>query len=222
LTHYGTVKKLEHLWKGLSHDKKLISPIRPEPYGDRFIRFIEGVTKNPEEAAREAQAAPPRTDSKPLSTRGRNTASLDSTRRRSISQHMHKTNTNNPTIQRNENEAMRSERHLDAGDDLEPRQITTVRSPSAERSGGMQGQILPVVEEMGEASSTGGRSARSRERDERPLTPAKDDSPSNRPLTPPKDYSPGNGNGRPQKTLSRSSLDKDLPPIPGSNHLRVN
>lgn len=143
---------------------------------------------------------------------------------------MHRTNTNNATIQRNENEAMKSERNGEADDEVESRQLTTVRSPSAERSGGLQGQILPVVEELGEASSTGGRSARSREADDRPLTPAKDgDLPGDRPVTPMKD-SPSNGNGhlRLRKTLSRQSLDKDLPPLPGSgsagvkdSHLRV-
>lgn len=120
---------------------------------------------------------------------------------------MHKTTTNNPTLQRNENEAIKSEKR-GGGDEAEPRMISTLRSPSAERTGGMQGQTLPVVEEMGEASSTGGRSGRSRER---PLTPAKDDE---RPLTPAKDYSP-NGNGKAIKgQVSRNSLDKELPPLP--------
>lgn len=121
---------------------------------------------------------------------------------------MHKTSTNNATLQRNENEALKSERRGENEEAAEPRVISTVRSPSAERTGGMQGQTLPVVEELGEASSTGGRSGRSRER---PLTPAKDDE---RPLTPAKDYSP-TGNGKTVKgRLSRSSLDKDLPPLP--------
>ena len=101
-----------------------------------------------------------------------------------------------------------------------------------ERSGGMQGQTLPVVEELGEASSTGGRSGRSRERSRerdstnekeyRPLTPSKDGMmPDGRPVTPAKDYSP-NGNrlsvtppsGGVRKAVSRSSLDKQLPPLP--------
>lgn len=213
LTHYGTVKKLEHFWKGLSHDKKLISPIRPEPYGDRFIRFIEGVTKSPEEAQRE-ETHPPRTDSNILSAHRRNTTSLDSSRGRFGNQHMHRTNTNNTTIQRNENDAVRSESDGDGTDEVESRRITTLRTPSADRSGGIQGQTLPVVEELGEASSTGGRSGTSRERDERPLTPAKDTLPDGRPLTPAKDYSPSIG--PPKKALSRSSLDKDLPPLPGT------
>jgi 1-phosphatidylinositol-4-phosphate 5-kinase len=121
---------------------------------------------------------------------------------------MHKTSANNPTLQRNENEALKSERRGEGDEEAEPRIISTVRSPSAERTGGLQGQTLPVVEELGEASSTGGRSGRSRER---PLTPAKDDE---RPLTPAKDYSP-TGNGRTIKgRVSRNSLDKELPPLP--------
>ena len=196
--------------EGLSNDKKLISPIRPEPYGDRFIRFIESVTKSPEEAAREAEAVP--TNSNTLSTY--DGSGLDTSRRRSGSQSMHLTNTNNTTLQRNEREALKSERRGDGEEPAEPRVLTTARSPSADRSGGMQGQILPVVEELGEASSTGGRSGRSGrsvEVDQRPRTPAKD---YERPLTPAKDLSPNiNGNGL-RKTISRNSLEKDLPPLP--------
>jgi 1-phosphatidylinositol-4-phosphate 5-kinase len=122
-------------------------------------------------------------------------------------------------VQRNENEAIKGEKKgEDESHRPDPRMITTARSPSADRSGGLQGQTLPVVEEMGEASSTGGRSGRSwRSRpdesdDARPLTPAKDTN-DGRPLTPAKDYSP-NGNGSVRRPLSRSSLDKELPPLP--------
>ncbi|KAF8855443.1 SAICAR synthase-like protein [Acephala macrosclerotiorum] len=218
LTHYGTIKKLEHFFKGMKHDKRLISPISPEPYGDRFIEFIEGITKSPEEAEREAQDARqsgvPHTASNTFSNR--NTASTESPRRRSGSQNM-RSSTSNNTFQRNENEAMRLEYRADHDSARpDPRTITTVRSPSAERTNGLQGQTLPVVEEMGEASSTGGRSTRSRERDEngdrRPLTPAKDNV-DDRPQTPAKDYSP-NGYGSLRRPISRGSLDKDLPPLP--------
>lgn len=130
---------------------------------------------------------------------------------------MRRSSASNPTIQRNENEALSSEwRGEDELSRPDPRTISTIRSPSAERSGGLQGQTLPVVDELGEASSTGGRSGHSRERDDterRPLTPAKDNL-DGRPLTPAKDYSP-NGNGHSSKRpLSRSSLDKELPPLP--------
>ncbi|KAK2626233.1 hypothetical protein QTJ16_004495 [Diplocarpon rosae] len=221
LTHYGTVKKLEHFFKGLSQDKKLISPISPEPYGNRFIDFIESVTKSPEEAVREAAETPlptvPHTNSN-LST-NRNTTSTDSAKRRSESQHMSRSSNSNATVQRNERDASRGVR---TGEDEshrpDPRVITTARSPSVERSSGLQGQTLPVVEEMGEASSTGGRSWNSRERDEaadgdyRPPTPAKDGN-DGRPLAPEKDYVL-NGNSATTGRLSRSSLDKNLPPLP--------
>ncbi|KAG4441914.1 hypothetical protein IFR05_002598 [Cadophora sp. M221] len=218
LTHYGTVKKLEHFFKGLSQDKKLISPISPEPYGNRFIEFIEGVTKSPEEAAREAQEAAQHPVPHTNSTSNRNTTSIDSGRR-SDGQYPRRSSNANATIQRNENEAIKGEKKgEDESHRPDPRMITTARSPSAERSGGLQGQTLPVVEEMGEASSTGGRSGRSwgSRRDEsddaRPLTPANGTN-DGRPLTPAKDYSP-NGNGSVRRPLSRSSLDKELPPLP--------
>ncbi len=213
----------------MNYDKKLISPIRPESYGERFIEFIEGITKSAEEAAREAENAPqpsiPHTNSNPVSNR--NTSSLDSGRKRSGSQHMRRSSTSNSVIQRNENDALRSETGRE-GDRPESRTLGAVRSPSAERSGGMQGQILPVVEEMGEASSTGGRSGRSGrsalsvdenvDGERRPRTPAKDrliDEErfhDERPMTPPKDYNPNS----PPVTVKmlRSSLDKELPPIP--------
>lgn len=130
---------------------------------------------------------------------------------------MHRTNTNNATIQRNESEAIKSEKG-DIADEVDSRKISTIRSPSADRSGGLQGQTLPVVEELGEASSTGGRSGTSRDGDEMPVTPAKDTMQDGRPLTPAKDYSPNNGEGRSKKALSRSSLDKELPPLPGGSN----
>ncbi|KAL5000826.1 hypothetical protein BDV10DRAFT_29123 [Aspergillus recurvatus] len=52
LTHYGTVKRIEHFIKGLTHDRTQISPIPPEGYGDRFINFIRRITMSKEEAER--------------------------------------------------------------------------------------------------------------------------------------------------------------------------
>ena len=52
LTHYGFVKRAEHVWKGMSSDKTQISPIPPRPYGERFVKFITGLTKTREEAER--------------------------------------------------------------------------------------------------------------------------------------------------------------------------
>ncbi|RAL62013.1 hypothetical protein DID88_002502 [Monilinia fructigena] len=108
--------------------------------------FIEGITKSKEEADRDEECPlppVPHTDSN---------LTASSARRRSNSAHMHRTITNNTTIQRAENEALRTE-HDGRREHIEPRTVSTVRSPSAERTNGLQGQILPVVEEMGEASN---------------------------------------------------------------------
>lgn len=49
---YGVIKKIEHFWKGLSHDRTQISALPPEQYGDRFLSFMEGITVSREEADR--------------------------------------------------------------------------------------------------------------------------------------------------------------------------
>ena len=46
------IKKIEHFWKGLGHDRTQISALPPDQYGDRFYKFIEGITLSAEEAAR--------------------------------------------------------------------------------------------------------------------------------------------------------------------------
>lgn len=45
LTRYNSVKKLEHFWKGMGGHEPEISPIPPQRYGERFIRFISSITK---------------------------------------------------------------------------------------------------------------------------------------------------------------------------------
>ncbi|KAF2100067.1 SAICAR synthase-like protein, partial [Rhizodiscina lignyota] len=50
LTHYGFIKRAEHFWKGLSSPESQISAVPPERYGDRFVRFINGITKTREAA----------------------------------------------------------------------------------------------------------------------------------------------------------------------------
>ena len=50
------MKKLEHFFKGLSHDRSQISPVPPVGYGDRFIQFIKGITMSKEEAERHRES----------------------------------------------------------------------------------------------------------------------------------------------------------------------
>ncbi|KAK5126408.1 hypothetical protein LTR85_010644 [Meristemomyces frigidus] len=53
LTRYNYVKKAEHLWKGMGGHDSQISPIPPDRYGDRFVRFISGITMSRERAEKE-------------------------------------------------------------------------------------------------------------------------------------------------------------------------
>ncbi|KAG0136074.1 hypothetical protein HOY82DRAFT_479344 [Tuber indicum] len=131
LTHYGFAKKAEHFWRGLSNPKDQVSAIPPQGYGDRFFKFISGLVKSPEEAARDremrekanAEAVPARSESD----------AVDGSRNR-------------------------AERAGAGERDVPARSLGTVRSPSAERAGGAAGAVLPVVEEAGEGGSTGARS----------------------------------------------------------------
>jgi 1-phosphatidylinositol-4-phosphate 5-kinase len=50
ITQYGTLKRVEHMWKGFGGHESQISPIPPERYGERFIRFISGITMSREQA----------------------------------------------------------------------------------------------------------------------------------------------------------------------------
>ncbi|KAM0750586.1 SAICAR synthase-like protein [Meredithblackwellia eburnea MCA 4105] len=45
LTPYGILKKLEHFFRGLKHDKHMISAVPPQEYGDRFMSFIKSVIR---------------------------------------------------------------------------------------------------------------------------------------------------------------------------------
>ncbi|KAM0717576.1 hypothetical protein Q7P37_007428 [Cladosporium fusiforme] len=50
LTRYTFLKKAEHFWKGMGGNESQISPIPPERYGDRFVKFISGMTMSRERA----------------------------------------------------------------------------------------------------------------------------------------------------------------------------
>ncbi|CAK3969714.1 Phosphatidylinositol 4-phosphate 5-kinase its3 [Lecanosticta acicola] len=53
LTRYNYVKKAEHFWKGMGGHESQISPIPPDRYGDRFVKFISGITMSRERAGKE-------------------------------------------------------------------------------------------------------------------------------------------------------------------------
>ncbi|KAI1112408.1 hypothetical protein F5Y14DRAFT_271918 [Nemania sp. NC0429] len=222
LTHYGMIKKIEHFWKGLSSDRSQISALPPQEYGDRFMKFMSGITMSQEEADREridreaaamatmstvdGQAAPPMpTYLPPPPPEMRSPTSQEP----------------NPTVEMAVRKAMRKEKDVAKEDQIPERKITTSVAPPTGRANSHT--VLPVVEESAEAASLGGRSrGESTTTEPRPLTP----SPRERqdgftdlgphgiggrgPPTPPKmNYL------EPAKPrVSREDLDKALPPLP--------
>ncbi|KAF2085342.1 SAICAR synthase-like protein [Saccharata proteae CBS 121410] len=172
LTHYSFVKRSEHFFKGLMNTESQISAIPPERYGDRFVRFISGITKTRERAEQE-KAEKVLNDPQLTGVNLQQTATSD-------------------VIEKAEHEAEKTIRKGASEDDVPDRAIAAVRSPSIERGKDTGGAILPIVEEAGESSSVGGRSGRSQERGSPRLPPthrAQDVGPQRPPPTPPKDIS---------------------------------
>ncbi|KAI4221711.1 MAG: hypothetical protein L6R36_006694 [Xanthoria steineri] len=130
LTHYGFIKRAEHLWKGMSNNKSQISPIPPEDYGDRFVKFITGLTKTKEQAERESRS----TDQMD--------GSIHTDRQGSFSYSRHSTD---KVIQKAEKQAQKTEKQGASEDKTRDRTLTAEKTAGA---------TLPVVEEDGEA---GGR-----------------------------------------------------------------
>ncbi|KAL8925128.1 MAG: hypothetical protein Q9208_003633 [Pyrenodesmia sp. 3 TL-2023] len=133
LTHYGLLKRAEHIWKGMSAPKTQISPIPPVDYGNRFIKFITGLTKTKEAAERESHST-----EQPLD------GSIHTDRHPSVTLSRHSTD---KVIQKAEKQAQKSEKQGASDEGMRDRTLAT------DRAGGGQGATLPVVEEDGEAGS---------------------------------------------------------------------
>lgn len=233
LTHYSLIKRAEHFFKGMVNQEPQISAIPPERYGDRFVRFISGITKTREAAEKEKADAENTIDDPRLS--GVN---------------MHQRDPTEIVIEKAERQAERSKQRGASEDDVPNREIRTIRSISAER--GELGSTLPVVVEAVESASTEGRSGKSSPQPPAPLeekelpplqpqehkqmpqrpppTPPKEanNEYDDRPPTPPKDnYEGGRQRGPPtppKDELERGrGRDKELPlPPPIEKVLRVN
>jgi len=181
------IKKIEHFWKGLSSDRTQISALPPEEYGERFYRFIEGVTMSPEEAEREAEAEREEAAQQiAASGEAEGRGSSWSSRRRSTNTPVPPTRSppaippqRSPEAQATIERASTEARKVDSDEEEVPSRTIATKT---EKTGSVQQQILPVVEESGETSSTGGRS----QVDERPD-----------PLTPQNNGTPVNGSARP-------------------------
>lgn len=136
------MKKAENFWKGLSHNRTQISPIPPQSYGERFINFITGITKSKEEAERQKLEEEQQQQQAQTSIDG--TATAPQPRRSSVERAMDKA----------EKQAAKSEKTL-AKDPEPPERVLTTVSAGPEGAGP---STLPVVEEVGEAGSTGSKS----------------------------------------------------------------
>jgi 1-phosphatidylinositol-4-phosphate 5-kinase len=226
---------MEHFFKGLANTESQISAIPPERYGDRFLKFITGVTKTKEAAEREKAEAALHPNEEATGAFSRSSTDR--------------------VMEKAEHQAEKSQRHGHPERDVPNLHMRAVRSPSAER--GEIGTTLPVVEEAGEAASLGGRSNRSHDAPTRapppppsegmfvtplqrpvardvdhgrpPPTPPKDSATGSegRPPTPPKDeqypHHRHSGPPTPPKEIKgRSSVDKDLPRTPLETTIRVN
>lgn len=136
---YGLVKRAENFWKGMSNNKTQISPIPPESYGDRFIKFISGATMTKEEQDRQTDSGEQLDGSMDVKRR----ASVPASRK----------SYENKLVEKAEKGAQRSEQEGATEDPQRDRTLSTMRSPSVERGGAAAGATLPVVEEDGEANS---------------------------------------------------------------------
>ncbi|KAI1332287.1 SAICAR synthase-like protein [Xylariaceae sp. FL0255] len=237
LTHYGMIKKIEHFWKGLSHDRTQISALPPEEYGDRFLNFMSGITMSPEEAARDqrdrAAAAARAEDEKippvptylpPAPPGMRSPGSPEP----------------NPIVEKALKSATKHEKDVASEEQIHERKLMTSAPQNNTRANSHT--VLPVVEESAEAASLGGRSRGESTHDARPFTPSPRDNGftdlgphgigGRGPPTPPKtSYPEANGsfdegrkrsgstsgsvNGKLARArISREELDKALPPLP--------
>jgi 1-phosphatidylinositol-4-phosphate 5-kinase len=142
---YGVVKKGEHFWKGFFESKSQISAIPPVPYGERFLHFITATIKTQEEVNRERLSG------------GGGPSSLDIPGRPGGLPT--RVSTDRAAADRAERPVARiAEKDGTKEGEKPERTLAVVRSPSAERTNGVAGAILPVVDEAGEAGSTSGRS----------------------------------------------------------------
>lgn len=167
------------------------------------MRFISSVTKTKEAADREKNDEVAPADAEPQ-LNGINVTQQD---RASTEKVMEKA----------ESQAERSRQRGASEEDVPDRRMHIVRSPSAER--GELGTVLPVVEEVIESSSTGGRSARSTETSLTPAPPLKEEDRRNHPQSPPQTQShqgqkPPPTPPKDSHRTSTDQMDEKRPPTP--------
>ncbi|KAK0625216.1 hypothetical protein B0T17DRAFT_265909 [Bombardia bombarda] len=171
LTHYGIIKKLEHFWKGFSSDRRQISALPPQEYGERFLNFINGITMSQEEAIRvkqerdaaaAAEAAAAEEQQLRLERQSSGVIPPAPTYKppppppsRLLSGH--KSPEVAATMQKAEHEARKPERHGTPEDEIPDRTLRTTLSPNGGTSGNTKhghGPTSPAAERRDHASQS--------------------------------------------------------------------
>ncbi|KAI5361695.1 Putative phosphatidylinositol-4-phosphate 5-kinase, core [Septoria linicola] len=152
LTRYTMLKRIEHAWKGMGGHESQISPIPPERYGDRFIRFISGITMSRERAEQQRLSSTLEVNAGitiPAGIEG--TVSDD--RLGSINLPL-RDSANPPgtdkVIRKAEHQAEKSRRKGSSEEEVPDRSILAVRSPGDPQT---EQITLPVIGEAAENSS---------------------------------------------------------------------
>ncbi|KAI5863906.1 SAICAR synthase-like protein [Durotheca rogersii] len=179
LTHYGVIKKIEHFWKGLSSDRTQISALPPEEYGDRFIKFMSGITMSEEEAARDALdreaatalAAEADAANQDAQASGPSGIPPVPSYLPPAPPSIRSTNSPepNPILEKGVKKATKKGKEVAKEEQIPERKITTTVSPPS--GWNTSHAVLPIVEEMAEAGSVGGLSRGGSANEARPFTP---------------------------------------------------
>ncbi|QUC20869.1 uncharacterized protein UV8b_05110 [Ustilaginoidea virens] len=240
LTHYGMIKKIEHFWKGLSHDRTQISALPPEQYGDRFYNFVQGITMSAEEARREAWKREEEATEGKASTDKSASAKRASTHGHSsaipsMPDHLPPAapgDVLSPEAKQTMEKALAESRRAEskgASESAVPDRVLTTTTNSPDKRESFQREaILPVVEEAAEGSRSEGSSFWGALRKPGNGKAAAHPTAGQPPPTPPKDVPPppplkedGVENGHVlRRCSSKESMNKRLPPLPKEGRAR--
>ena len=232
ILQYGVIKKIEHFWKGLSHDKTQISALPPEQYGDRFYNFIEGITMSPEATLRQAQERDQENARASTDRLSRNPGHKSS-------QDIPPMPTHQPpippigrvaspegreTVEMASQAAQKTERQGASEEQVPARTLRTLATTSIDGEESFGESVLPIVEQTGAGAHHHSNQRPFALSTNKPLPPTRAPPP-----TPPKpqnlfmpesvDHGPavannGKGTMKLLHKFSRESLNKTLPPPP--------
>ena len=146
------MKKAEHFWKGMGGNESQISPIPPERYGDRFIKFISGVTMSRERAEHDRLSKTIEAATGLILPPGVQPP-IDDPHLGGCNLHQDRNNPpgTNHVIEKAERSAEKSMRSGHNEKDVPERSLGAVGRDDSD------GAVLPVIGEAAESSSQGGR-----------------------------------------------------------------